>query len=932
MYAENTLPPDPYTQDYPDSAPPPPPPPPGDRDLPPRGRSRSRSPARENGYRSPYRRRSPPPRRPANAPVLQPPNPSNVLGVFGLSIRTQERDLDEEFSRFGRVEKVTIVYDQRSDRSRGFGFIKMATVEEATRCIQELNGVDLNGRRIRVDYSVTDRPHAPTPGEYMGHRRQRDSYRGRDERDYRDRDRDRDRDHYRRRDDRDRDYYGRDSRDWRERRSPPPRRAHSPSIDAAGATLAVPLVAAARRGFQGSTTILGLIPELIPGLSLDETSKRGTTNDRRKVHNKVRESKKKKAKQAKKNPNPQWKSKHKKDPGIPNNFPFKDQVLAEVAEQRRLAAGEKQRRKDAKKGLQQTNEEDEANDIGTAQDGDDDDEDFEGVATIGAKRLIKAKATTKPLQAEVEDEEDEDEGVPMLINRDLPHLQAVLDQSDIIIQVLDARDPLSFRSSHLEQVVASKPGKKMMFVLNKIDACPQESAVAWAAYLRREHPTFLFHSASSCLPGNPSIPAGIKAKGKGKAKEPSNDAVGLDFILECLGHWAKDKENTTVAVVGITNVGKSAFINSLLRKTALPVYTLSSSSRGPTTTVLPQEVTLDIEGKIIQVIDTPGLMWEVDKTAHDAEKIRARDILLRNKGRIDRLKDPSSCVAQLVSRSSAEDLMLLYSLPTFIKGDLDSFLSGMARAQQFVRKKGVLDLTAASKAVLRDWSMGKIHWYTTPNSVEKWKAPPPAENATQGKNASDGVFLESMYAKDSSIHSTLQPRKVMRKAVGLVRLTPGEVDSRKVELERLYEDGNEGSSEEEEDERMVPDEVDEEEDSEEGEDDRAEDDSEDGEEEGEDEEEEEQVEEELPSLSRKQKRKRTAEMVLPPSKKVAFASVSKPNPVKPSVKPSVKPIKSALKTNAKAPKGKQDPSGTNTSAKSQKAISGDEAYDFGNFF
>jgi len=36
-----------------------------------------------------------------------------VLGVFGLSIRTQERDLDEEFSRFGRVEKVTIVYDQR---------------------------------------------------------------------------------------------------------------------------------------------------------------------------------------------------------------------------------------------------------------------------------------------------------------------------------------------------------------------------------------------------------------------------------------------------------------------------------------------------------------------------------------------------------------------------------------------------------------------------------------------------------------------------------------------------------------------------------------------------------------------------------------------------------------------------------------------------
>ena len=45
--------------------------------------------------------------------VKQQPTPSQVLGVFGLSIRTQERDLEDEFNRYGRVEKVTIVYDQR---------------------------------------------------------------------------------------------------------------------------------------------------------------------------------------------------------------------------------------------------------------------------------------------------------------------------------------------------------------------------------------------------------------------------------------------------------------------------------------------------------------------------------------------------------------------------------------------------------------------------------------------------------------------------------------------------------------------------------------------------------------------------------------------------------------------------------------------------
>ncbi|KAJ7590771.1 hypothetical protein C8J56DRAFT_933859 [Mycena floridula] len=248
MYGDAPGPIDPYEEAYSAA---PLPPPPGGLDAPPplRGRSRSRSPPpRDDRYRSPvpYRRRSPPPappRRPAHAPVA--PNPTNVLGVFGLSIRTQERDLDEEFGRYGRVEKVTIVYDQRSDRSRGFGFIKMATVEDATRCIAELNGTDLNGRRIRVDYSVTDRPHAPTPGEYMGHRRStrdsrerdlrdpyyRDSRDSRDPRDIRDRRDDRDRLEY----SRPRDTYGRDtgrdSRDWRDRRDDLPSRGSRYSPD-----------------------------------------------------------------------------------------------------------------------------------------------------------------------------------------------------------------------------------------------------------------------------------------------------------------------------------------------------------------------------------------------------------------------------------------------------------------------------------------------------------------------------------------------------------------------------------------------------------------------------------------------------------------------------------------------------------------------------
>lgn len=111
----------------------------------------------------------PPPARPRHAPARV--EPTNVLGVFGLSVRTRERDLEDEFARYGEVEKVVIVYDQRTDRSRGFGFITMRTVEDAQLCVEKLNGLLLHGRAVRVDFSATQRPHAPTPGEYLGVKR-----------------------------------------------------------------------------------------------------------------------------------------------------------------------------------------------------------------------------------------------------------------------------------------------------------------------------------------------------------------------------------------------------------------------------------------------------------------------------------------------------------------------------------------------------------------------------------------------------------------------------------------------------------------------------------------------------------------------------------------------------------------------------------------
>jgi len=56
----------------------------------------------------------------------------------------------------------------QTGRSRGFGFVTFEIVSAAEEARKETNGTEIDGRRVRVDYSVTKRPHTPTPGQYMG--------------------------------------------------------------------------------------------------------------------------------------------------------------------------------------------------------------------------------------------------------------------------------------------------------------------------------------------------------------------------------------------------------------------------------------------------------------------------------------------------------------------------------------------------------------------------------------------------------------------------------------------------------------------------------------------------------------------------------------------------------------------------------------------
>lgn len=348
--------------------------------------------------------------------------------------------------------------------------------------------------------------------------------------------------------------------------------------------------------------------------------------------------------------------------------------------------------------------------------------------------VIKSKNTLNVPDVAV-DEDDMEEADPDLEQKStslgqnsrrafLKELRKVVEGGDVILHVLDARDPLGTRSLAIEEMVLSHYRKKLVYVLNKADLVPRDVLATWLTYLRKSHPAIPFKCNTQNQKGHLGSAIGKVAKQQESALQ-TNQAVGAEELLGLLKNYARvgdTKSIISVGIVGFPNVGKSSLINSLNRSRAVGVSAM------PGFTKVTQEVILD---KNIRLIDSPGIVFADGDSAATS---------LRNCVNVEELEDVLTPVQAILERCPQPYLMQLYGIPKFKQLDCMAFLALVAKATGKLKKGGIPNTDAAARAVLHDWNFGRIKYYCRP----------PVEVTEAGSGMTESTLVSS-FAPDFDI-------------------------------------------------------------------------------------------------------------------------------------------------------------------------------------
>lgn len=459
-------------------------------------------------------------------------------------------------------------------------------------------------------------------------------------------------------------------------------------------------------------------------------SKRTSTRMKEGIKKKASAQHRKERKLAKKDIT--WKSKKTKDPGIPANFPYKAQILQEIEnkklkdlEEKRLL---KEKRLEAKRQqlLLNGNEDimiDDENDLDSndlaalvesaqnaANEFDNNNNNRKNNNSINDSNDLEITDYNIDFYSDAKDGDSELETSRKAFDK---IFKTVVDASDVILYVLDARDPEGTRSRRVEEAILQSQGKRLILILNKVDLVPPFVLEQWLNVLKSSFPTIPLKAS----------PGATNTKTFNKKLTKTVTASALLDALKTYSNNSNLKRSIVVGVIGYPNVGKSSVINALTStrngsSKACPV----GNQAGVTTSL--REVKIDNK---LKILDSPGICFPSESKNDDSKsKIEKQaELALLNALPPKLIIDPYPAILLLIKRISNSDEMTnsfksFYELPPIPANDPETFtkhfLIHVARKRGRLSKGGIPNLASAGISVLNDWRDGKILGWILPKA------------------------------------------------------------------------------------------------------------------------------------------------------------------------------------------------------------------------
>ena len=240
-------------------------------------------------------------------------------------------------------------------------------------------------------------------------------------------------------------------------------------------------------------------------------------------------------------------------------------------------------------------------------------------------------------------------------------VEKIIRESNIILEILDARMPEISRNEEIEEKVKNS-GKELIFILNKSDLVPNY----YLSKKRKKFPGKVFY---------------LSAK----------DNQGMDKLRSYIFALSKKHENIKVGVLGYPNTGKSSVINSLVRRKKSPVSSRAGTTHGP------QWVSM--KGNIL-IIDSPGVI-----PLKENDEIRHALIGSRN---VEKIKNKEIVAGKIIELFIDKKKISEFYEIKIENENPENILEAIGEKRAFIKKGGLIDEMRTAEQIIRDWQTGRL--------------------------------------------------------------------------------------------------------------------------------------------------------------------------------------------------------------------------------